>query len=263
MKLVFPGGEHPQVLLGNGINRIGSDPGGHIVLKHPGILAQHCQLRVSSHGVMLDVPAGAAVSVNNRTVDGLISLRVGDMLCFDDVKARLTPIAGPGPATREPGATPAPAVEPCDDPGATAIRPVLPKYILRGVGEAYGHNFSVPGAATIGRAPECALRVDEPGLSRAHARLIPTDEGLQIEDLGSTNGSFVNGHRVVRGLAQVGDEVGFDTLRFRLIGPRPTEHAGASPAPPRPSLLRSRLLWLNVGAVLLAVLIALGFALLR
>ncbi len=32
MKLVFPGGEHPQVLLGPGVNRVGSDPQSNIVL---------------------------------------------------------------------------------------------------------------------------------------------------------------------------------------------------------------------------------------
>ena len=39
MKLVFPGGEHPQVLLGPGVNRIGSDPHANIVLDRPGVLA--------------------------------------------------------------------------------------------------------------------------------------------------------------------------------------------------------------------------------
>ena len=32
MKLVFPGGEHPQVLLGLGVNRVGSDPGANVVI---------------------------------------------------------------------------------------------------------------------------------------------------------------------------------------------------------------------------------------
>ena len=72
------------------------------------------------------------------------------------------------------------------------------------------------GRPVVGRAPECDLRLDESGLSRQHARLLPTDEGVQVEDLGSTNGSFINGKRVQRGLARTGDEIGFDTLRFRL-----------------------------------------------
>ena len=74
MKLVFPGGEHPQVLLGPGVNRVGSDPHSNIVLNRPGVLPQHCQLHVTPSGVMLDVPQGTTVSVNGRQVDGLIAL---------------------------------------------------------------------------------------------------------------------------------------------------------------------------------------------
>jgi pSer/pThr/pTyr-binding forkhead associated (FHA) protein len=74
----------------------------------------------------------------------------------------------------------------------------------------------VATTTVIGRAPECAVRLDESGISRMHARLMPTADGVQLEDLGSTNGSFINGKRVLFGEARVGDELMFDTLRFRL-----------------------------------------------
>ena len=52
-----------------------------------------------------------------------------------------------------------------------------------------------------------------------------------LEDLGSTNGSFLNGRRVLRGEARPGDEIGFDTLRFRLVAPGQSEaHAPAAAA---------------------------------
>lgn len=257
MKLVFPGGEHPHVLLGPGVSRIGSDPAATIVLDRPGMVAQLCQLQVSAHGVMLDVTAGAAVTVNGREVAGLISLRDGDVVGFSGVQARLatTESAGAAPASAlhhhyVDSRQPAPAN---DDPGATAIRPVLPRYVLRGVGEAFGHNFPVPGVATIGRAPECTLRLDEQGLSRQHARLIPTEQGLQIEDLGSTNGSYINNQRVVRGEAKVGDEVGFDTLRFRLVGPRTSDPAEAEPVHRRLPHWLSVTAWLAAIAAIAAV----------
>jgi hypothetical protein len=98
------------------------------------------------------------------------------------------------------------------------VRPVVPKYVLRGVsGVVFGRNIPVHGTVTIGRAPECSLSLDEPGLSRMHARLMPTDHGLLLEDMGSSNGSTINGHRVLRGEVRCGDEIGFDTLRFRLL----------------------------------------------
>lgn len=220
MKLVFPGGEHPQVLLGPGVNRVGSDPQATIVLDRPGVRPQHCQLHVTPSGVMLDVPQGTTVSVNGRQVDGLIALRPGDSVAFDGVEAKLSSMEAPAAVRHRagiPGRLPESAN---DDPGATAVRPVLPRYVLRGVsGEAFGRTYPVHGSTTVGRADECSMRLDEPGLSRMHARLLPTDDGVLLEDLGSTNGSFLNGKRVLRGEARIGDEIGFDTLRFRLIAP--------------------------------------------
>jgi len=230
MKLVFPGGEHPQVLLGPGINRVGSDPLAHIVIDRPGVRPQHCELHVNAHGVTLHVPSGTTVSVNGRAVDGLMTLRPDDSVSFDRVLARLASIEAATPICREAGALPTPAN---DDPGATAVRPVLPKFVLRGVsGQGFGRSYPVLGPTVVGRALECALHLDASGLSRQHARLIPTNDGVQIEDMGSTNGTFINGKRVQHGFAAAGDEIGFDTLRFRLASPGQHELAhAAAPAP--------------------------------
>ena len=217
MKLVFPGGEHPQVLLGPGVNRVGSDPQSNIVLDKPGVLPQHCQLHVSSNGVMLEVPQGTTVSVNGRRVDGLIALRTGDSVTFDHVLARLASVDAVG--TRKQDGLPGFPNAANDDPGVTAVRAVLPMYVLRGVtGGAFGRSYPLQGPVTIGRSPECDIHINDPGLSRVHARLVPGEDGVQLEDLGSTNGSFLNDRRVLRDKARMGDEVGFDKLRFRLSG---------------------------------------------
>ncbi len=217
MKLVFPGGEHAQVLLDHGINRIGSDPAATVVLDQPGVLPQHCELHVNDHGVMLHVPKGAPLQVNGRKVDGLIALRPGDSVNFDSILARLAALDGVAPASQQVGALPAPAN---DDLGATSVRKALPRYVLRGLcGEGKGRSYPVGGPTVVGRASQCGLQLRETGLSRKHARLIPTDDGVQVEDLGSTNGTFINGTRVQRGLARPGDEIGFDVLRFQVAMP--------------------------------------------
>ncbi|MGO4550510.1 FHA domain-containing protein [Lysobacter sp. 2RAF19] len=258
MKLVFPGGEHPQVLLGPGVNRVGSDPQGTIVLDRPGVRPQHCQLHVTPSGVMLDVPPGTTVSVNGRQVDGLISLRPGDSVAFDGVEAKLSSMEAPAAVRHRagiPGRLPESAN---DDPGATAVRPVLPRYVLRGVsGEAFGRSYPLHGSTTVGRADECNLCLDEPGLSRTHARLLPTDDGVLLEDLGSTNGSFLNGKRVLRAEARVGDEIGFDTLRFRLMAPgmaeaHHDEHAHDASTPNR--------MWVLIAGIAVVAAAVLVFA---
>lgn len=252
MKLVFPGGEHPQVLLNSGINRIGSDPESEVRLF--GTQPLRGQINVTAQGVMLQVPDGAPVRVNGRDIDGLIALRAGDRIAFDDIEARLTSLEAPAAAA--PGAAAAPL--PNDDLGATTVRVALPRYVLRGVaGRMFGRTIPMAGAITVGRAPECTLTLEDTGLSRLHARLLPTDEGVRVEDLGSTNGTTVNGRRVLHGLARVGDEIGFDTLRFRLLSPG---HEFVQSAPER-ALPAWRSPWLlggaAVGLVLAVVLIAL------
>lgn len=224
MKLVFPGGEHPQVLLGMGVNRVGSDPHATIVLDRPGVLPRHCQLHVTATGVMLDVATGTAVSVNGRAVHGLIALRAGDRVAFDTVQAQLASLDTAAPGTQPALADGIALGAANDDPGATAIRPVVPRYLLRGThGSVAGRNYPLSGPMTVGRARECDLQLDEEGMSRKHARIVPTPNGVQIEDFGSTNGSFINDTRVLRGEAKAGDEIGFDTLRFRLVSSEPLQ----------------------------------------
>ena len=50
------------------------------------------------------------------------------------------------------------------------------------------------GENVIGRDPSCGVWLDQPGVSRRHARVVVTDEGAEIEDLGSKNGTFVSDH---------------------------------------------------------------------
>lgn len=221
IKLVFPGGEHPQVLLGPGVSRIGSDPHANIVIDRPGVQPEHCQLHVSTTGVVLDIPHGPPVSVNGRPVDGVISLRPGDTVSFDHVQARLAAFDTP--------AVPAPqGVAVNDDPGPTCIRQVLPMFVLRGVGGgAFGRSYRLDGPLLVGRSPECDVFLPDRGLSRLHARLVPGDDGVEIHDLGATNGTFLNDQRVTHATAHVGDEIRFDQVRFRLGG-------SAAPSVPSP-----------------------------
>ena len=256
MKLVFPGGEHPQVLLGQGVNRVGSDPQSNIVLDTPGVLPQHCQLHVSAGGVMLEVPPGTTVSVNGRRVDGLIALRPGDSVTFDHVLARLAAVD----AVRAAGADAAALAYPRaanDDPGVTAVRQVLPMYVLRGVtGGAFGRSYPLQGPITIGRSPECDIHVNDPGLSRVHARLVPSADGVQVEDLGSSNGTFVNDRRILKERLRIGDEISFDKLRFRLSGAAGNEpvHIEATRAGSQ-TAKSGNWLWIGVVAAVAAAVI--------
>ena len=138
--------------------------------------------------------------------------------------------------------------------------PSDPEYILRGVaGTAFGRSFQLLAPTTLGRSPECDVCLDEPGISRLHARLRPLEYGLEIEDNDSTNGTFVNSQRVGVAIARVGDEVAFDRLRFRVAHVRKEAPAGdvAATGSTTRGTLAARWRWPLVALVILGTALAL------
>jgi len=99
-----------------------------------------------------------------------------------------------------------------------------------------GRSHGVPLAGdevVIGRAPECAVRLEDRVVSRRHARLRRTDDGWRVEDLGSAAGSTLDGDRLTAAAPLApGDalRIGGYTLRLeRAVDP------DAATLPPHPS----------------------------
>ena len=76
--------------------------------------------------------------------------------------------------------------------------------------------YLVRGPVTVGRAPENEIAVDEEGISRRHCRLELRAGTLHLKDLGSTNGTFVNGERVQEAEVGEGDEILVGRGLFRI-----------------------------------------------
>jgi hypothetical protein len=62
---------------------------------------------------------------------------------------------------------------------------------------------------SVGRANDCTIVLADPNVSRHHAEIRPSGEGFMVADLGSTNGTKVNGARVAEHQLREGDEVRF------------------------------------------------------
>lgn len=59
-----------------------------------------------------------------------------------------------------------------------------------------GQEFEVPDVVVLGRSDETDVVLDDPYASDFHLRLVSQENGMMIHDLGSTNGTYVNGRRV-------------------------------------------------------------------
>lgn len=88
------------------------------------------------------------------------------------------------------------------------------------------------GANVIGREPDATIPIDSRGVSRYHARVLVTQGDATLEDLGSKNGTHVNGQRIATAVRlSDGDEIvlGTATLRYRtapLTSPTETVPSG-------------------------------------
>jgi adenylate cyclase len=81
-----------------------------------------------------------------------------------------------------------------------------------------GQSFELTAGEpqVVGRALTSDIPVFDPTISRRHARLATDEEGIEVSDLGSSNGTFVNGARVEKARIATGDVVSFGKVSFRI-----------------------------------------------
>jgi hypothetical protein len=114
--------------------------------------------------------------------------------------------------------------EPAPPPTATQHEPVV-SYALD-VWLRNGQHKSIPlrdGFTIIGRAPAADLVLDDPSVSRYHARIEIQGRRVDVRDLDSTNGTRVNGREVPASPLEVGDGIAFGSIEARLSLRKPTK----------------------------------------
>ncbi len=143
------------------------------------------------------------------------------------VDARLAPPQAAGPpapeAPREPQASAGPAVTDDTrvyrrDPGSRRLR------VQAGPPGTAGREFALTQpAVTIGRRADQDIVLNDPSVSRTHARVEITPDGVSIIDLDSTNGTLVNGHpvRASRVALRPGDRIHIGTVVLELVAGPP------------------------------------------
>jgi hypothetical protein len=80
---------------------------------------------------------------------------------------------------------------------------------------------------TVGRHPDSEIFLDDVTVSRRHAEFTRTEGGASIRDLGSLNGSYVNGERVEERVLGTGDEVQIGRFKLLYVGDGGGERTGS------------------------------------
>ncbi len=96
--------------------------------------------------------------------------------------------------------------------GRTAPR----SYVMQLLGQLGGHHVIGARPVLVGAGVECAVVLDDAQVSRRHAEVSATPEGVRIKDLGSTNGTFWQGTRVLDVVVPAGSTIKFGGTQVRI-----------------------------------------------
>lgn len=213
---------------------------------------------VDRRGVWLTLAEGVrGVHVNGRRIHRMAMLRVGDAIYVDGIELRLV-------SSR--------VQTPTDSMRSQTDGLADPRIVLRGVGGQYhGRSFTLDRPRLVGRSEDADIRIDDPTFADRHARLELVQDRVVLRDLGSAEGSLVNGESVRDAVMYSGDQIVFDAHHRFVVeaprrapangGPAPVTNAAdaahdplhVQPEARRPSW---RLPWLLLAAVLIACMLA-------
>ena len=235
VRLSFPKGEHRDVIVQSGEVTLGSAPDNNVVLATDGMLPRHATIVIDQRGYTLMVGSpDAGAHVNARPVREKALLRLGDVVSLRSVNIVLKPDADE--FIRKPSRARTDSA-PVAAPAATSSPP---RAVLRGVSGAYfGRTVPIRGRIVIGRTSDCELVLDEPEIAGHHAAIEVYQGEIALRDLGSANGTTINGVQVRDAALHSGDQIAFDRNRFLLEAPgmplRRNQITPASTAQPSPA----------------------------
>jgi DNA-binding NtrC family response regulator len=202
---------------------IGRSHDNHIVLPQPEVSRHQALLRREGQQIVLEDKSGRGTDVNADLVQRTV-LRHGDTVRVGAYRLRLEiddpRAAGADTLTRE---------STLDIPAGPPVAPPL-RCELRVVAGPDAGKLVPLGRerVTIGRGARNSVVLSDPTVSNLHIELEPAASGFSLRDLGSTNGTFVNGQRVQSATAEPGAEIRLGNTRLKLQLQEPTEPAAGA-----------------------------------
>ncbi|SFB24847.1 FHA domain-containing protein [Azotobacter beijerinckii] len=199
LKLNFKDSRQAPIWLVEERFTIGRDRRNRLVLDDSGVSDFHAEIRQRNGLYYLhDCESENGTFVNDARIASHYQLRADDLLRVGPVELLLL-----DPSKAKPRAEAA------------------PRWFLQVIqGEHEGRKFHVQGSMTFGRSAKCELCFGDPELSRRHGEFFLKGDVLEIKDLASANGVYVNRRRIDSAVLQPGDQVRMGSVTLLVIGPR-------------------------------------------
>jgi len=209
LKIQFKDGRSEPVLLGAPGKTIGRGAINDIVIDENGVSGFHADLKVEGELVTItDVNTKTGTQLNDDLLAGPTTLRAGDTIKIQGVELEVVEEeSGQGAKTLV--------------LSGTVLLGMIPDgwSLIANSGPEKGQQIPINERTEIGRALECDISILEPALSRKHAEIEPIDGKLIIRDLGSANGTFVNGEKIDELVLKDKDVLQFNKISFIVKAP--------------------------------------------
>ncbi|MCG3173014.1 MAG: hypothetical protein GMKNLPBB_01190 [Myxococcota bacterium] len=239
---------------------IGRDPGNDLILNAPSVSRNHARIYIwEGQCCIQDLGSSNGVYVNGHKITEAVSI---DPSCSIDVGGFEIAFAGSEAARFD-------------------EKPRVQSPSLKAVsGKFAGQSFPFPPdrSFTLGRIEQGnGIVVADNSISRQHVRISIQGAQWIIQDLGSSNGTHVNGNKITTSPLDPGDKVRIGVIDFEFTVPGVAPAAGpagrpatgglaaAPPPPPKPALDKNELrnLWILAGVFLVVLLSILLFVVIR
>lgn len=180
---------------------IGRDVSNDLTIDQPTVSDFHAEIVKTERGLeVVDLLSATGTFVNDERIGSRCELKAWDVLRFGVVELEV------------------------NDPAVHRPR----DWALRGQSGLLASQYlTVHSEMVIGRDSDCDLTINDDSLSRRHAQITIENGQLRVRDLGSANGSFVNGVKIVDEILQPGDEIQFGVRAFIVVAPVDVANAGS------------------------------------
>jgi len=218
---------------------IGRKEGNTIRLTERNVSRRHARLKKANGAYLIeDLESYNGIKVNGRRIEKELELKLGDqvgigdyMIALQDEAADATNVAEVQTAAITPALRHAAVADSPTAMIAAPAAPVAPPPPARLVmisPPAPGAEFAFQKAKMrVGRAEDLDICVNHRSISREHAELAREGNRIRLLDLGSANGTRVNGQDVTDTLLAPGDVIELGQVRFRYVGEGETYHFDA------------------------------------